>query len=341
MKATGDLPRVCPTKAPTASYDGRVLDHLPHFVRLSQLRHLFRRVLGLPVWQPEDFLGELSDAAAARLATIARCVRGSDYRPAIFVHGVLPRSGTNFIANALALHRAIDAFPRGLFEFPLVELAPAARALQHEWLAHFPGNARLVEDLELLGYLASGWLAALQAEAAGRHLLVKSPHVRQIGVFRAVLPDDKLVLCLRDGRDVIASTLATFQPGLSRKSFRQLVTEWRLATEAVLAFAPGGPLENDDTVVVRYEDMVANPRHEITRILKVLDLDPAGYCFADLDQLPVFGSSTTRDNGRQDWEPVRRDAAFNPIGRFEAWPEHRKRAFAHLAGDVLQRAGYC
>jgi protein-tyrosine sulfotransferase len=238
------------------------------------------------------------------------------------------------------LHGAVSAFPRGLFEFPLVELAPGARALQHEWLAHFPGNGRLVEEFELFGYLASGWLAALQAEAPNRRLLMKSPHVRQIGIFRAALPRDKLVLCLRDGRDVIASTLATFEGGLLRKSFRQLVMEWRLATEAVLAFAPGGPRENGNTVVVRYEDMVEQPRQVLRQILPMLDLDPADYPFDELDRLPVYGSSTSREQGRQSWQPVTRQASFKPIGRFASWPEHRKRLFDQLAGEVLQRAGY-
>jgi len=319
---------------------GRALDHLPHFLRLAQLGHVVCRLLGRPVWRAEDFLVTLPSAAQARLSSIAHQVRGGAHPPAILVHGVLPRSGTNFVANALALHGAVSAFPRGLFEFPLVELAPGARALQHEWLAHFPGNARLVEELELFGYLASGWLAALQAEAPGRRLLMKSPHVRQIGVFRAALPRDKLVLCLRDGRDVVASTLATFEGGPRRKSFRQLVTEWRLATEAVLAFAPGGPLENGNTVVVRYEDMVEQPRRVLREILPTLDLDPADYPFDELDRLPVYGSSTTREQGRQSWQPVARQASFKPIGRFEGWPAHRKRRFDELAGLTLQRAGY-
>lgn len=324
-----------------AAASGRVLDHLPHFLRFGQVGQLLRRLVGLPVWRREDFLADLPAETVARLGTIGHKVRGSRYPPAIFVHGVLPRSGTNFIANALALHDAVRAFPAGLLEFPLVEIAPGAEALRHEWLAHFPANAPLVADHELLAYLASGWLAALQADAPGRQLLLKSPHVRQIGLFRAILPRDKLVLCLRDGRDVIASTLATFEPGLLRKSFRQLVMEWRLASEAVLAFAPGGPLENRHTVVVRYEDMVERPKDEIRRILPVLGLDAGVFPFDRLARLPVYGSSTTREQGRQSWQPVRRSPSFKPIGRFENWPTHRKRLFEHLAGDTLRRAGYC
>jgi protein-tyrosine sulfotransferase len=326
------------------------LGHVPQFFRLAQSGQYLRRLIGLPVWQPEDFLFDLAPETQARLAAIARRVRGPAYRPAIFVNGVLPRSGTNFIANALALHPDVAGFPRDIHEFPLLEIAPGGAALQHEWLSLYPANAALVQPFEVFGYLASGWLADLQADAPDRQLLFKSPHVRQIALFRALLPRDKLVLCLRDGRDIIASTVATFERGLlgkgfrergvMRKTFRQLVAEWRLATEAVLAFAPGGPRADRHTVVVRYEDVVQDPQGQILQILPKLGLDPARFPVDALKRLPVFGSSTSRTNGEQSWEPVKREAGFNPIGRFECWPEHRKRAFLHLAGDVLARAGY-
>jgi protein-tyrosine sulfotransferase len=318
------------------------LRHLGGFVRFGQAGQFLRRLLGLPDLTAADFLFALPPEEAARLAAIARRVRGPDYRPALFVNGVLPRSGTNFIANALALHPTIAAFPRQIFEFPLLEIAPGARALRHEWLAHYPANEALVHRHELFAYLAAGWLADLQADAPDRHLLFKSPHVRQVALFRAAFPEDRLILCLRDGRDVIASTLASFQKRrVTGKSFRQLVHEWRLATEAVLACAPGGPHAHRHTVVVRFEDMVAGQEAEMRRILAATGLDPAAYPFDRLAQLPVFGSSSAKPSGQWQWQRCKRDATFNPVGRFENWPEGRKRAFHHLAGDTLRRAGYC
>jgi protein-tyrosine sulfotransferase len=318
------------------------LRHLGGFIRFGQSGQLLRRLFGLPDLTPTDFHFSLPAEEVARLAAIARRVRGADHRPAVFVNGVLPRSGTNFIANALALHPTIAAFPRQIFEFPLLEIAPGARALRHEWLAHYPANEAIVHRHELFAYLAAGWLADLQADAPDRHLLFKSPHVRQLSLFRAAFPEDRLVLCLRDGRDVVASTLASFQKRrLTGKSFRQLVHEWRLATEAVLACAPGGPHGHRHTIVVRFEDMVTDHAAEMRRILAAAGLDAAVYPFDHLAQLPVFGSSSAKPSGQWQWQRSKRDATFNPVGRFENWPEARKRAFHHLAGDTLRRAGYC
>ncbi len=284
----------------------------------------------------------LAGHEAARLAAVAHRVRGTSHRPAIFVNGVMPRSGTNFIANALALHPAIAAFPRRLYEFPLLEIGPGARALRHEWLAHYPENDSLVEDHELFAYLVSGWLADLQGESPDRHLLFKNPHVRQLGLFRAALPNDRLVLCLRDGRDVVASALASFQHHnrFTRKSFGQLVHEWRLATEAALAFTEGGPHEHPHITIVKFEDMIADQAAEIRRLLGAIGLDPDTYPFDRLAQLPVFGSSTARASGQWRWQRLTRDATFKPVGRFADWSDRRKRAFDNLAGETLRRAGY-
>lgn len=315
--------------------------HLAGFARFGQTSQLLRRVCGLPDLSESDFLFRLPADEATRLTAIARRVRGNDYRPALFVNGVLPRSGTNYIANALALHPAVAAFPLQMYEFPLLEIAPGARALWHEWLAHYRENAAIVQEHELFAWLTAGWLADLQAGAPGRHLLFKSPHVRHLALFRAALPHDRLILCLRDGRDVVASTLASFQKRRLTRSFRQLVHEWRLATEAVLACESGGPHAHRHTVVVRYEAMVADQAVEMRRILPSIGLDLAAYPFDRLAELPVFGSSGAKPDGEWRWQRSKRDAGFNPIGRFENWPDHRKRAFHHLAGDTLKRAGYC
>ncbi|HLT01456.1 MAG TPA: hypothetical protein VK001_04725, partial [Geminicoccaceae bacterium] len=74
------------------------------YARLPQLYRYARRALGLAAARRDDFMAAPAPDEAARLEAIAGAVRGADAPPAIFVHGVLPRSGTNYLADALSLH---------------------------------------------------------------------------------------------------------------------------------------------------------------------------------------------------------------------------------------------
>jgi protein-tyrosine sulfotransferase len=310
------------------------------FARLREVPLYARRLAGLPLSSPADFLAPVEPAAAQRLSAIARAVRGPDAPPAIFVHGVLPRSGTNYLADMLELHPDVYGYPGRIWEFPLLRVATAYEAAQAEFTYAFKRNAEVVTPWETLAYVASGWLAAMQAEAGGRRILLKSPHVQAIGLFRHIFPDDILLLCLRDGRDIIQSSRKTFQRWPLGKSFSQMATEWRHGTDAILTFKPGAPNANPNTQVVYYEDLVCNPAAAMRGVLAHARLDPYVYDFGRLAALPVRGSSAVATQGEARWQPHEKPRDFAPVGRWKAWPRRRLSLFQALAGDSLKRAGY-
>lgn len=321
--------------------DSGLKRHLSYLRFNDAFVHL-RRVLGLRYLSANDFLPEYPQADLERLATIARRVRGETMPPAVFVLGVLPRSGTNFVRDALALHPALFPNPRRIWEFPLLDVARGANALQEEFLAMFPRNAEVMGPLDMFGYLAGAWMRDLQADAPdGRRILLKNPHMRNLSLATAAFPGDKLVLVIRDGRDVVESSLKTFSGRrLARKTFAQIAEEWSLASSAALAFAEGGPRTHPDVTVLRYEDLVTDPRRTLPGLLRRLDLDPDAVDLDAVEALPVRGSSRTVADGRTGWKPQPRDTGFNPIRRWESWPAPRKRLFDRIAGDAISKAGY-
>lgn len=324
-----------------AAASGRLRELLA-FLRVGQLPRYARRLLGLRASRPEDFLVPLTPREAARLAGIASAVRGTPQRPAIFIHGVLPRSGTNFLADALALHPDVHLNPGHLWEFPLLYVTPGSLALEHELVSMFRLNREVIERYELLGYLASAWIADLQRRSGERRMVLKSPHVQAINLFRHVFPDDILLLCLRDGRDVIQSSLKTFGEWRPQsKSFTQLAWEWRHGTEAILTFEAGGANAHPRAKVVRYEQLVEKPEETMRAVLRHAGLDPARYDFAALARLPVRGSSALPSEEGSRWLlPQDRPAEFQPVGRWQDWSAGRRRRFKAIAGEALVRAGY-
>jgi protein-tyrosine sulfotransferase len=336
--STGDDPSV----APGRSGLGGELHGVLSYLRVRQVWRYVGRGLGWPTARAEDFLEPLGMAEAERLRTIAAAVRGPSPPAAIFIHGVLPRSGTNFLADALALHPDVHAHPARLWEFPLLYVAPGAAALQQEFLFMFERNREVMGRYDLLAYLASGWLAALQKEAGAKRMLFKSPHVQNLGLFRHVFPEDILLLCLRDGRDVIQSSLQTFRRWRPRgKGFAELAREWRHGTEAMLTFQAGAENAYPKAMVVRYEDLAQQPEGTMRAVLEHTGLDPATYDFAALERLPVRGSSAIGGGGDARWGPHDKPAHFQPIGRWQsAWSSVQKNRFKAIAGAALIRAGY-
>ena len=309
-----------------------------NFARITQIPFLLRRAAGLPSLQKHAF--DVENRSHARLASIALDVRGVDYRPGLFVHGVLPRSGTNFLADALALHPHIFQNPGELWEFPLLYVADGARALQAEFQFMFPPNRNVMVEHETLAYLASGWMRHLQKETGERTMLFKSPHLQNIALFSQIFPRDKLLILLRDGRDVLQSSLSTFGSRSLGKNFSTMAHEWSAAVQLALEFKPGGRLATDNALVVRYEDLVQNGRDIMVGILNHCGLEQSPFDWEAFDNLPLRGSSTNLADASQKWQQQPRTQDFNPLGRWRDWSDQQKAEFKKRAGNALIAAGY-
>lgn len=316
------------------------LSVLSRFVRMSQLPFLVRRSVGLNALDRDAFQTGIDPSLRRDLAALVGMVRGEAYRPAIFVHGVLPRSGTNYLADALALHPHIKQNPGGLWEFPLLYAASGAEALQYEFQFMFMPNHDKMIRHEMLAYLASGWMVRLQAESGDQTMLFKSPHAQFLALFPAIFPRDRLFVLIRDGRDVLQSSLTTFGARSIGKSFSAMAHEWAEATRLALSIGGAEGTSSDQVMVLRYEDLVCDGRVTMEKALRHAGLDPALFDWARFDALPLRGSSTNQAALNEKWQPQPRSKDFNPLGRWHDWSDRRKNRFKAIAGAALIAAGY-
>lgn len=310
--------------------------------RLGDVTRLFRRVAGLSYLSPEDFTPSVSPDEAERLRGLAARARGGGRGPApILVLGVMPRSGTNFVRDLLAEHPDIHADPGRLYEFPLLHAGRAARAFMDEFIAMFPRNEEVLGRWDALALLSGAWLRELQHEAGKKHILLKSPHVQCVSLAPIVFAGAKIVLCLRDGRDVADSSLRTFSRwSPARKTFAQLAREWKLGTDAILSFGPGGANAHPDVMIVHYENLVADPDTEIARLLEHIGIGKERYPFEKLKSMPVRGSSRSQARDTDRWQPREKDRDFKPVGRWSTWSKRRRARFDKIADQTLKEAGY-
>lgn len=309
-------------------------------LRLNQVTRMARRVLGARFLDHGDFLPAISPEQGTRLAALARQARGDIATP-VLVLGVMPRSGTNFVRDLIAKHPDVGADPGRLYEFPLLHAAGDAAAFTRDFLRYFPRNEEVLGKYDVLAMLAGSWFRELQAQVAGKHILLKCPHVQDLSLARYIFPDAKIILCLRDGRDVVESSMKTFsRMSLTSKNFRQLADEWRLGTEAIMTFAEGGPNQNPDTMIVRYEDILADTHGYVKTLLGHIGLAEDSFPWDEIDKMPVRGSSRSTASDQDRWQPQAKSADFNPVKRWATWSDGQKARFDKLAGHALELAGY-
>jgi protein-tyrosine sulfotransferase len=257
----------------------------------------------------------------------------------IFIHGITPRSGTNFLWDLLCAHP--DCAParapvrEDLFMAHSDYLVAFSQAVQAAW---DPAWGKPDDDLpaRLHAALGDGLIDFLQTDRT-RRLVTKSPSVRHIDRFFAFFPRARMLILVRDGRDVVSSCVRTFG-----WDFDRATRLWASGAEEIhrfdLAANAGARLRYR---IVRYEDLLNDLRGTFEPILAFLDLEPATFDFAAAERLPVRGSSThLGQSERVHWNPVEKSAEFNPIERWRAWGRADHQRFAWLGGRQLGYFGY-
>lgn len=177
-------------------------------------------------------------------------------------------------------------------------------------------------------------------------VIVKEPGSHVADEIMGMFPRSGLIFLLRDGRDVVDSWLAAYRPGSWAQSegAYPLSSEGRIAMirwqAAVWVFRTGVVFRTYEghkgpKVMVRYEQLIADPLAELERINDALGLG------ADSERLQVIAD-------RHSIEAVS-DADKGPLrevrsGRSGGWRANRdepeRRAMIEALGPSLRAAGY-
>jgi protein-tyrosine sulfotransferase len=272
----------------------------------------------------------------------------------VFIHGILPRSGTNYLSRALRCHPDLAASTRGLWEFPHLKKSDALLSYAKS-MARSPKLPNL-EEGELLRMIGDAWLAyASEGLPEGCHLVLKEPSVKHLDRFFRFFPHAFLLVLMRDGRDIACSSLKTrfASPGRfdwrhprtysrrARSPLGELARRWSEASRELRVFMDE-PAGRERARVVRYEDLVEDPDGELRRILEFLELPADRFAWDALAALDVRGSSFVGNRyGELNWDgSAPTPEEFEPIGRWRAWSRREIRAFESIAGPELRHWRY-
>jgi hypothetical protein len=279
----------------------------------------------------------------------------------IFILGIFPRSGTNYLHDLIRMHPECDPESTILHEDHLVAnahlLLKYVDAVSRSWKTRW-GSVELEAEREALcAELGNGLVSFLSSQldrrkqvtgkngigGPQRRLVTKTPSVKNLGLFSKLFPASQLLILVRDGRSVVESSVKTFN-----QPYGYATREWARAARVIEDFQR----KNQGTpyLLVRYEDLYKNVEQELRRIFHHLQLDPEVYDYAAAANLPVRGSSTLRGRPASyrrfwvaegiHWDPVQKPMDFNPIDRWSNWDRAKHERFNWLAGEHLNRFGY-
>jgi hypothetical protein len=251
------------------------------------------------------------------------------------------RCGSNFLANMLAIHPVFQ-IPRVLEEDFMLEhahyLSEYLEQTYRRWkrLDWIRDPSAYREQLQ--NHLGNALRAFLMTEVdEGRRPLLRTPVADNVDKFPVFFPGAKLILLVRDGRDVVESATRKWR----RTTWKHWAKEWARGVGLILEFmnGVGRGARGSTWELVKYEDLVAQPRQTLSSLLEFLGVDPQGFDWEKMERLPVFGSSWLRDE-RAKTGVFEKPEDFRPVGRWQHWGFWRRRTLQRLAGRELKALGY-
>ena len=270
-------------------------------------------------------------------ATVGDPVGGNRAEP-IFIHGILPRSGTNFIWDLLLLHpdcsRGREPVNEDFFLEHSDHLMAFATAVQSVWDPIW-GTFDVDIGHRLYESIGDGLVLFLWTDLR-RRLVTKNPSVRHLDRFFRFFPSARLLILVRDGRSVVQSAVDTFG-----WDFDRACRAWSEGARTIRHFQQTQSAHADRWRVIRYEDVVDDTEAQLRAVFEFLRLDAERYDFVAARNLPVRGSSAFGlHDGKVHWEGVQKDNTFTPKERWRSWSAAQRERFEWLAGEQLVDFGY-
>lgn len=267
------------------------------------------------------------------------CIRGND-NPIIFINSIMHRSGSGYISHLVRLHPDIYIHPNDLWEVPILKTIVSETKKMHKlFLYNYSHNKGKIGELDFFPLFGSAFINYIKSFVPNRRkrIVLVNTSVDYLNYFYSVFPYEKLIILIRDGRDIVYSSLKTFEGTI----FIQKCYDWKRSAELTYNFINYFKKAGKEFHVFKYEDIWENPYNFIKLFCKVNKLDLNKYPFEEMNRIGIIGSSQIKLNGKVFWDKhPNRPQDFNPVGRWRSWSIRRKRIFNNIGGEMLIKFGY-
>jgi hypothetical protein len=253
-----------------------------------------------------------------------RLSRTTSTSKTIFVLGS-PRSGTSLVQSVLAAHSGLFSIPgeTGLFSHQNIF------GRRHFGLSWMENQTLFRESRDVVDFFDRA-VRILESRSEDRTFVEKTPqHVLRLEFLCRRFPDARFVHVVRDGRDCFAS--ARSHAGIPQAtSAGRFARFWRRCVEVPMRLQG-----NPRIATLRYEDFVRDPRSELDRLMRFLELE------REDQQLDPQRFGSHKRGRRDEFRLLRSPVSDHRVGRWrqELTPAERK-DFERVASRPLAAYGY-
>jgi protein-tyrosine sulfotransferase len=261
-------------------------------------------------------------------------------RQLLWIFGVMPRSGTNFLYQMLMRLQPFAPSALDFVELPVLAGEDYFMGPLDLMGRIHPQNRSAFGRMEWMAYGVSGLRNRLLDSAEpGSVTVVKTPFLWQFELWPVLFPQDRAVLVLRDGRYVVDSFCRSFARKPLRRTFADVCLETADALRKALVAITTLPPEK--LHVLRYEAAVQDRHACLAALMEWHGLPSTNLPQDELDSLPIYGSSVVScsADGAVNWEPVAA-GGYDPATRPLEWTAKQKRIFERICGPANAALGY-
>ena len=122
----------------------------------------------------------------------------------IMIHGIMPRCGSGYCGQLFRLHPEIANYPNKMWEVPFLQNASYMARFTEMFLESYKKNKDRMKQKDLYPFYGLSFLLYMYSHCEkGKTMLLKVPSIRHLKYFFDFFPHEKLIVVLRDGRDMV------------------------------------------------------------------------------------------------------------------------------------------
>jgi hypothetical protein len=252
----------------------------------------------------------------------------------VYIIGQTERTGTNFLYNLLLQHPDVHRTAQPGEDRLLMHsshLLDYVESTSSQWSENWKGMNVHERKSALMAEIGMSLQRFLSEEE--KFVITKSPSAIGIENYHKFFTDYFPIILVRDGRNVVESLVSSFNTG-----YGESMKEWALSVDSIIAFRRQYP----DTLLLKYEDLFADPFQCISGILSRLNLDSSKISAQDLEEQDIIGSSqSSNKKGEVDWsKKMDRNQGFDPNKRYSKWNPWIRLKYRIICGQAAKKMNY-